>query len=204
MKTVLCILSAILVAALSYSQDRGVSAGADTAQPVSGNLHTITNIKTPFAATNFGKVTCDTSGNIYLRQYDGSPEFLHAPVLKLRPDGNPSGSFGLTDATLTGVVHGFFVASGSEVYLLAWGRTTADSGYHNFIVRFANSEPLESKFQVDMDKRVTAAHLAVFDSGEILITGRNRFTPFIELFSSNGRLIKDIFVREDEELVSCF
>jgi hypothetical protein len=150
----------------------------------------------------FGPVECDANGNIYARKDDGSlgREFMRAPVEKLRADGGTSGSFGLEGTGLDGHVEGFFVDSDGEVYLLAWAHAIDQAGYHLYVVKFGAGGSLESKIQLDLSNRVLAGLIAVFKSGEILISGRDKFTPYTGVFASSGKLIKEIYEPEDEEL----
>jgi hypothetical protein len=94
----------------------------------------------------------------------------------------------------------FFVASDGRVDLLAWAQARDHPGYHAYVVKFAANGSLESKIQIEMPEHTLPGHIAVFRSGEILVSGRNRFTPFTGVFASNGKLIKEILEAEDEEL----
>jgi hypothetical protein len=111
-----------------------------------------------------------------------------------------SGSFDIADAALDGHLEGFFVSSDGKVYLLAWAQPADHPGYQAYVVKFAANGALESKIQIEMPEHTLPGHIAVFKSGEILISGRNRFTPFTGVFTSNGKLIKGISEPEDEEL----
>jgi hypothetical protein len=203
-------LLAILVPTAIYAQENAAGntppatvAAHAAPRDMPPTLHVSADVRTQFPGTNFGQVTCDEEGNVYARKYDTTgnpPKFMRAPVQKIKVDGRLSESFGVGDALLDAVVNGFFAASDGKVYLLAWAQATGHPGYSAYVVKFAADGSMESKIQIDGEQRFLPAHIAVFKSGEILISGRDRYTPFTGVFTPSGKLIRQISEPEDEEL----
>ncbi|HEX8813901.1 MAG TPA: hypothetical protein VF753_00220 [Terriglobales bacterium] len=197
----MCILLPIFCAEGAWGQGLAVATPTGTAQtrPPSG-LRITANVKTNFSGTNFGQVGCDANGDVYVRNYDASPKFMRAAVQRIGADGATSGHFGIADASLDGVINDFFVTARGPVYLLAWAQDIIRPGYHSYVLKFAPDGSLESMVRLQASDHVLPAHIAVFESGEILMTGRDRYTPFTAVFTSGGGAVKEIFEPEDAEL----
>jgi hypothetical protein len=207
MKLAIASVLAIVFSGAIHGQEslRGNTPPAATASPTASQataltLHIAAELKTRFPGNNFGQVVCDEGGNVYARRYDGSPRFMRAPLQKIGADGSLSASFDVADLLPDASVSSFFVEGDGKVYLLAWAQATGHAGYSAYVVKFAADGSVESKIQIDAEQRFLPAHIAVFKSGEILISGRDRFAPFTGVFAPSGKLIKTISEPEDDEL----
>ncbi len=208
MKMLACILICLTISLEIYAQN-SASGSRSRTEILPSNLSTlemISNSKTQFQGTNLGQVSCDAHGNLYARKYDDSgsgPALDRTPVQQIKPDGTLSLSFALPRTLSEGIISDFFVASDGSVYLLGWARTNVPDVYGSHVLRFAASGALEADVQLEAGQRFFPSHIAVFRSGEILVTGRQGemdHSPFTAVFTSAGKLIRTVFEPEDEEL----
>jgi len=149
---------------------------------------------------------CDAAGNLYTRQNEAGfsmREFATQAFQKITPTGSASAAFRVTDAvpgtgTKPVVGRDFFVTASGRVFQLAW--VVRDDVY---VVEFAQDGSVKSRTQLQTYGRVKSPyHLAVFDTGEYLLTGdagKDGLVPFTAVFAPDGRLLKEIREPEDEE-----
>jgi hypothetical protein len=180
----------------------GTQAAPQAATPT---LRMVANITTQERGRPYGEVMCDEGGNVYTRVPDdgSSQASLHAPVHKLNADGSLSSTFEIANAALDASLHDFFVTSDGKVYLVAWGQTHGEPGWHAYALQFTANGELKSTVQINTKQHIFPSHIAAFESGEILVTGKQgekENTPFTGVFTASGKLIKEIFEPEDEEL----
>lgn len=195
MRLVVAALLGMLVPVLAHGQKKEMAKPAPATA-----LRFLASTETQFPGSTFGHVTCDEGGNVYARKYDGTDDsVLHAPVRRIGADGRVTQSFGVADAS-PDLVQGFFVASDGKVSLVAWAGARVHSGNRAYVMEFeANGSP-KSTIQVDTEEWFLPAHIAVFKSGEFLLSGRRGSRPFTGVFTPDGKLISTIFEPEDEEL----
>jgi hypothetical protein len=148
---------------------------------------------------------CDDAGNVYLRREEyekTTPERATRPIWKISPDGNPVGSFRVLDAFQNPQVRG--EVNGKGVFVTTDGKVfqTADSQGEVFVVEFALDGSVKAKTKLATAPNTQSWLLAVFKSGEYLLTattGKDNLTPFTAVFAADGKLVKKIYEPEDEE-----
>jgi hypothetical protein len=163
------------------------------------------SVRTQITGPVFNRVTCDDAGNIYVRQVRDSEEtdLERQPLLKITPNGALAGTFKISSASPDLTFHDFFVKSNGDVYLMGWSVEPANSGNRVYIVKFANNGSLKSVAHITSVEPFMPSAIAVFKSGEILLTGTQGdelHTPFTAVFSARGNLIKKILDPEDDDL----
>jgi len=145
-----------------------------------------------------GKAKCDSDDNIYIRLAHSDDHVgTKLPIEKIKPDGNVVASFKVTDARTDVHAMDFFVTARGDVYEGAWDR---DGRMH--VLEFSSNASLTSDVTLDVDPPVFPYQIAVFRSGEMLLSGlhgRHLYTPFTAVFDSRGKLIKKIYEPEDED-----
>lgn len=144
-------------------------------------------------------IRCDSAGNLYFQGYD-SQNLSAAPVNRISADGSQVSQISLRRAPgfEAGEVYDFAVSPRGEVYFLA-----ARKAEQYEIVRFSDEGQYQSSFQ--LDKGIYPINLAVFNSGEILISGaqRPRFqgdregAPLLALYDRTGQLLSEFSIARD-------
>jgi len=200
-------ISVLAIHLVSDAQDNVIAKQKLSASStVSTTFGRTSSIKTQFAGPiNGGHVACDSNGNLYARRVPFEDMTRPAPVQEIRPDGTVGRSFSVSDASPSYIspVAGFFVGSKGEVFILAWSNTPGQSRSQAFVLAFGSDGGLRSTIQVDAPDDVEPYQVAVFRSGEILLSGQrgqDGHTPFIGVFNQNGKLIREVYEPEDEDL----
>ena len=176
----------------------------DSASP--NALHLTGSVKTALTGAVFNRAACDEAGNFYLRQVpdSGSAALIgRQPLLKIRPDGTLANAFKIADVSPDMTVQDFFVGSESDVYMVASSSARSDATNPIYVARFAGNGSLRATTQIASEEKFTPALMAVFKSGEILLSGvqgKRHHIPFTGVFSPSGKLIRKIFEPEDEDL----
>jgi len=158
------------------------------------------SLRTQFPGPTFNRVACDGSGNLYARRFQGDKG--REPVEEIARTGALIRSFKVDDPSLNLSIGDFFVGPQDELYMLGWSMEHVHSGGRVYIAQFGRDGSLKSKTQV-ISEEMFPSSLAVFKSGEFLLTGRQGpgdNTPFTGVFASTGRLIAKIYEPEDEDL----
>jgi hypothetical protein len=91
---------------------------------------------------------------------------------------------------------GIFVTSDGRVFQVALARSDI------FVVELAPDGSVKAKTKLTLGVYAQPWHLAVFESGEYLLTataGVDNLTPFTAVFAADGHLVKKIDEPEDEE-----
>lgn len=147
-----------------------------------------------------GRVSCDTQGNFYLRQFDpdgstANQEMIQGPVQKVNADGTLGPSFKITDVSPALSLRAFVVGAQGEVYVLAEGppvnstpsttkttKSTTDKKPNlakkgikfpvYYVVKFSSDGSVQSTTEIHRQIReFVPYHLGVFGNGGILISG---------------------------------
>ncbi len=188
------LLAILLVPSLIFAQDRQ---NATT-------LHLKASVTTPFTGPVFNKVACDSAGNFYVRRVSGDPSLLgRQPLLRINPGGTLTGSFKLAAVSADLTFNDFFVGWDGDVYALALSVERVHTGGRVYVARFAGDGSWKSTTQIDSAEPFSPVVMAVFKSGEILLSGlqgTGLHTPFTGVFSPSGKLVRRIFEPEDEDL----
>ncbi len=150
---------------------------------------------------------CDGAGNLYVRRNESEKpgrERAALPIRKISPEGNLAGSFGVLGAFPYDRTDGGIEVVGRGVFATADGRVFQAAVGHDgvFVVEFAPDGSVKAKTKLATDSSTTPWLLAVFKSGEYLLTattGMDNLTPFTGVFAGDGRLLKKIYEPEDEE-----
>ncbi len=118
-------------------------------------------------------------------------------IQKITPDGERSRNFKVSDAGPGIDAMDFYVTGTGKVYEEAWDRL---GRIH--VLEYLADGTLQSNVILDTEPPVFPYQIAVFESGEWLVSGlhgRDLFTPFTAVFDSEGKLIKKIYETEDED-----
>jgi len=198
------IILAMVIAVAPMASSQGGAADKPP-QPVvraSAALQVTAEVKTSLAGGLAGRVRCDAEGDIYFRPTDAeTPGKYHPisalPIRKLRSDGTLAGSFSLADAAHGLLAVDFFVTADGTVYQAA----RSESDHAVYVVSYSPDGALQSKVRLDGDFFIPY-QIAVFKSGEVLISGINgpyNRTPSTAVYGANGKLIREIYEPEDED-----
>jgi hypothetical protein len=198
---VILLTALCLAPSAASSQDR-VSPSAMLSASAATSLQITAEAKTPFAGGLAGRAKCDGQGNIYFRPTDAeTPRKYHPisalPIRKLRSDGTLAGSFSLADAAPGLLAIDFFVTADGTVYQAA----RSESDHAAYVVSYSPDGALQSKVRLDGDFFIPY-QIAVFKSGEVLISGINgpyNRTPSTAVYGANGKMIREIYEPEDED-----
>ncbi len=197
MRFVAILLFACAIPTIATSQGNQAASKDSPSQ----RLQPTSTAKVPLSGSLVGKARCDEDNNIYVRFMDAETSQKHhgistIPIKKIRPDGTVAATFRVTDAAPEIVGKGFSVTSGGRVYQAAWGPDGTV-----YVVGYSNDGSFKSKVRLEADF-FTPYQIAVFDSGEFLLSGtQGKFdrVPFTGVFGPDGHLIKKIYEPEDEE-----
>jgi len=155
-----------------------------------------------------GQVRCDLSANVYVRTYDGhvvnSAESLQVPIKKIDRNGQLADWFAITDANPNLVSGDIFVAPNGDVSQVAW-RPGSQS---IFIARYSKGGVFERLIPLDIS--LQPYQLAIYDTGEILLSGLEMFpgtrgashAPITVLFDSKGHLLRKLILPGDDDVYS--
>ena len=198
--------SLIAVSALGRAQVKNTTPSVAT--KASGVLQLKSDVGVKFSGPNNGQVACDGAGNVYARpvMFGALPEIAaRAPVQQIKTDGTLGRSYRIADASpdLLIPVSGFFVAANGKVYIVGWSGEPDHLGGRIYVVAFSAEGSVESVVHIDSRERFSPQSLAVFDSGEMLLSGwqgETGHTPYAAVFASDGTLSKKIVQPEDAEL----
>jgi len=166
----------------------------------------------PFGSFDYivGTSKCDMAGNVYARPVHlGAPadaNFL-APIKKVAPEGRTTGSFRLANAWegwQDSAARGIFVDGNGTLYQAAGGPGGVWAGGRGgaYVVTFAQDGSVKSKTKLETKTWVDPLHVAVFESGRLLISGdsgEHTRTPYTAVFEASGKLLKEIYEPEDED-----
>jgi len=150
-------------------------------------------------ATAFSQLTCDRDGNVYLGPVDGSGiRKINAKgelVATYKPRANPD-----IDVYSEGR---YSVTPDGEVYQHVESKTEP----HRFILVFKSDGSYSTTIRPETGFSVVPATIAVFPNGNLLMTGnkldRNSklfIVPFTGIFRSDGKLLKEITLEQEEHL----
>ncbi len=144
-------------------------------------------------------IRCDARGNLYFQGYD--PQNLNAaPVNKISADGEEVSQISLRQAPgfEEGAVYDFAVSPQGEIYFLAARKENEFE-----VVRFSSDGKYESAFRLGTG--IFPFNLAVFSTGEILISGAQRpqyqgereGTPLLALLDRFGQFLLEFAIARD-------
>src|SRR5450755_942935 len=173
------------------------------------DLKACTKIEVPLTgrATQSRGGICDGAGNVYLRRIASEKpgqDRAALPIRKISPEGNLIGSFRVLDAFenlgnsegVDVIGKGVFASTEGRVFQVAHARGDV------FVVEFAQDGSVKTKTKLETPLYTQPWLLAVFKSGEYLLTattGIDSLIPYTAVFSSDGRLVRKIYEPEDEE-----
>lgn len=200
-----CLITALVAVLIPSS---AVSQGlAKTSAPVSQveasslgpTLHLANSVRSSVAGPPFNRVACDSTGKLYLRRYQGPK--AQSPVDVVSPTGVLITSLQVENPN-TFTISDFYIDQKDLLYMLGWSTEHVHSGSRVYVISFGQDGSMKSKIQL-VPGSFFPSSLAVFGSGEFLVTGRqgpHDNSPFTGVFNRNGGLIAEINVPEDEEL----
>ncbi len=150
---------------------------------------------------------CDGAGNLYVRRNESEKpgqQRAALPIQKISPAGDLVGSFRVLDALPSTRTDRGVDVVGRSVFVTTDGRVfqAAIGSDGVFVVEFAQDGSVKAKTKLATGSATTPWLLAVFKSGEYLLTattGMDNLTPFTAVFSADGRMVKAIYEPEDEE-----
>jgi len=199
MRTQVILLAALYSAAPVLCAQQAASSILDLKET------TIIDVPMTYRGTQSRGGACDGEGNLYLRRIASEKpgqERVTRPIRKISPTGKLIGSFRVLDAFQD--AGGGNSVIGKGVYVTADGKVfqAVDAQGEVFVVEFARDGSVKSKIKLAAPSYTQSWLLAVFKSGEYLLTattGMDNLTPFTAVFSADGRLVKKIYEPEDEE-----
>jgi hypothetical protein len=159
-------------------------------------LQRTSDIKTDFQGfATIDRASCDKDGNHYIRTADVNT-LLETPIQKVRADGSLGESFKGASAFPQFWFWDFFIADSGDLYLVGEAHPgTLHQEY--YILRFSRDAVLKSTTRIDVGVRsFRPEHLAVFKTGEILVTGTSGNLQNIAVaavFDANGNLLNNIY-----------
>jgi hypothetical protein len=150
---------------------------------------------------------CDGAGTVYVRRTESEKpgqERAAVPIRKISPAGDLVGSLRVLDALPHNRTDGGVDVVGRSVFATTDGRVFQAAIAHEgvFVVEFASDGSVKAKTRLATGSSTTPWLLAVFRSGEYLLTattGMDNLTPFTAVFAPDGQLVKKIYEPEDEE-----
>lgn len=133
-------------------------------------------------------VKCDSDGNLYVIHYS-RPDPLAVPIEKITREGKLAARFEIRSAPGFEKGHAldFAVGGQGEVYVL-----TALKVNEGYVVRFTEVGKYDSSFK--LEPRLEPQQLAVFPSGELLVSGKELHFSFGGL-KRTGRILLAIYDR---------
>jgi len=167
----------------------------------SSKAESIKNVQTQFRGPVFNRVTCDARGNVYARQFQARSKGRES-VQEITRNGEVVRLFKVEDAGLDLSVGDFAIGPDNNVYMLGWSMEHVHPGSRVYVARFREDGSLKSTTQLTSEEFFPSS-LAVFKTGEFLVTGRQGKadnTPFTGVFAASGKLIAKIYEPEDDDL----
>jgi len=159
-------------------------------------------VKAQIQGTFFGRVKCNDDGEIYLRPYSAEKNKNHTlhqtPIQKLKADGTLDHAYSNPDAQPDWWGMDFFVSPSGEVFQVGIN----EKSLAIYLIDFFPDGSVKSTTQIAAE----AFHpyqMAVFKSGQILLSGikgEQGRTPFTAVFTSTGKMIKEVVDKNDKEL----
>jgi hypothetical protein len=145
---------------------------------------------------------CDNDGNLYFpTELDGEPA-----IRKLNQKGERVALFQTNsspDIKVNVTADFALVPDGSELYQLVY--VPGDSTQH--VMVFKSDGSLKSIVKLDPGFHFSAKRLAIFSSGQFLISGEKQDAnykaaewPFTGIFAADGTLLKELKLKDDKDL----
>lgn len=151
-------------------------------------------------ATGFGQLTCDNDGNVYM-----GPDDPGAPIRKINAKGELVTSFkprANPDIDVYAEGH-YAVTPDGEVYV----HVESETAPHRFILVFKSDGSYSTTIKPETGFSMVPSTIAIFPNGNLLMTGnkldRNSklfIVPFTGIFRSDGKLLKEITLEQNESL----
>ncbi len=196
------LLVAVVAAPEIDDEPKEETEGAVSGEPEVRELVRVQTIEAPVEiATEFGPAMgCDLDGNLYMHADEAGT------VRKLSPKGERLATFnpGADPSVKTDASHTFALAPDGDLYALIFAHEIT-----RYVFVYRADGRYKSTIKLDPGFAWSPSALAVFSSGELLITGHrykrgpNREitqVPFTGLFRSDGTLLKEIAPEEDASL----
>ena len=182
------------------TSDAGTSGRKGVGSPVI-HLTAVENVisKTE-TATGFTELSCDGDGNVFLGPADNGDAIrkINAKgelVASFTPEANP-------EVKVYGVGR-YSVSPDGELYVPVGSQETR--GWHLLV--FKSDGSYSTNIKLDAGFGVQPATITVFSNGNLLITGMKLdrssklfIVPFTGIFRSDGRLLKEITLEQDEHI----
>jgi len=146
-------------------------------------------------------IKCDVKGNVYIRGYQPG-SLMAAPIVRISPDGERVSVLDLRQVSgfEKGTTRDFAIDFRGNLYLLAYKKANEPS-----IVLLRDNG--EFSWSVQVQPFFYAMHVAVFPSGEFLISGvrpakdtaEPPSEPFVGIFGEDGKLLREIKLPDNAE-----
>jgi hypothetical protein len=147
-------------------------------------------------------ITCDASGNIYLHNDQYGVSGLH----KLSREGTPLALFlakSEPDFRIAAALM-FSLATDGSVYQLVFLRS---GDIDRYVLVYNPDGSFRARVRLQLDFAWVPSTFAVFPSGDMLVSGqaydvgsRRSMRPFTAVFSSQGKLVREVQLADDEAL----
>jgi hypothetical protein len=170
-----------------------------TAHPVLTLVNTVA-VPSQMATSFFRHARCDGDGNVYLK-LDALGE---SGIRKFSPSGQPVALFRTNAVPDLTVQHAgyFFVTLGGELYQVVF----VPNSLKRYIVVFDKEGNYKSTIKLDTRYSFMVSQLAVFQSGELLVSGLQSDSsspvgvPLTAIYSSTGALLREVKLGGDAKL----
>jgi len=151
-------------------------------------------------AAGFADFTCDEDGNVYL-----GAETWAGSIRKLNPKGDLLTTFDRYSNPDIEVYGAGSYALTPDGDLYTWVGNKKDRYF--YVIVFGPDGKYKSKIKIDPGFPWIPGPFAVFRNGNLLMTGqeydrdvRQTMLPFTALFRSDGKLLKEVWLEDDERI----
>ena len=192
----------LLLSMRSFGQSSAKPKQTEAKQQAVKHLTVVQTAKSSEIAGEFvPPLRCDNDGDLYMK----TEPFGVSGIRKLNPKGEPVGLFqpsSVTDLQVA-IAYYFDLDTNGEVYQLADTKEPP-----TYVIIFKSDGSYKGRIKLDTDFLWHPAALAVFpSSGGLLLTGQEYDQdrsaakwPFTGIFSSNGALVKEITLEDDDAI----
>ena len=143
---------------------------------------------------------CDADGNLYLKTETDGPTGFRKINLKAKKTILFQASSAPSDLGKLDLSTYFSVAADGDVYQLVYPHQIT-----RYVFVYKSDGSYKSNIKLDPGFSWSTAQLAVFSSGDLLVTGteydrdpESPKIPFTGVFASDGRLLKEVSLKDDQ------
>jgi hypothetical protein len=207
-KVILLLAFTIINIAYLSAQDKVKSSPSNRSHPPALELLEKKILSSEMSSIFVHPIRCDSNGNVYMRDYQSGSTTV-GPLRKINPrDGGHTIFSTVVPDLVIFYVATFVVDDHGNVYQLVVGADKNDREPEHdsvYVVSYDKDGSVKSK--VYLGYGVRPAQLAVFRSGEFLITGMKvdpakgpTSSPMTGLYAADGSLIREVTFPDDQDI----